>query len=163
MKTLIIYSSSRGATEKASRMIKENLIGEVHLLDLRKDIIPDLNLYETVIIGGSIHAGNFQSKGKKFLEKNRHLLSSKKLGLFLCCMFEGDKAKEQFENSFPLELRDKAVAKGLFGGEFIFSKMNFIEKQIIRKVSGFKEDTSTLKHGLIKDFADRINKAISAK
>ena len=137
-------------------MLKDYLEGEVKLVNLRNDKNIDITDFEAVIIGGSIHAGSMQGKVQKFIKKNQHLLINKKLGLFLCCMSEGEEAKKQFENAFPKEMKDISIAQGLFGGEFIFSEMNFIERQIIKKVSGVTEDASTFSEKAIKEFADNF-------
>lgn len=159
MKTAIVYASSHGTTEKAAQMLKESLIGEeVEQINLKKQPTPNIGEYETVIIGSSIHAGAMQGKVKKFLADNHKILLTKKIGLFLCCMYEGDEAMKQFERGYPEELRQAAIARGLFGGEFIFSKMNFIERKIIKKISGVTSDTSKLDYAAIKKFADEINK-----
>ncbi|KUO49819.1 MAG: flavodoxin [Desulfitibacter sp. BRH_c19] len=160
MNISIVYFSSRGTTEKAARILKEYLDGEVKLVNLRKSNELDITDFDAVIIGGSIHAGSMQGKVQKFIKNNQNLLISKKLGLFLCCMREGEEAKEQFENAFPKELKDIAIVQGLFGGEFIFSKMNFIERQIVKKVSGVTEDTSTFNENAIKDFANNFTELV---
>ena len=72
-------------------------------------------------------------------------------------MYEGEEAKKQFEKGYPEELRNAAIAHGLFGGEFLFSKMNFIERKIIKKISGVTSDVFKLDLDAIKKFADEIN------
>jgi len=66
MKTAVVFASSHGTTEKAAEMLKEKLQGEVELIDLKKNSNPDIEGYDAVIIGGSIHAGSFQGKVKRF-------------------------------------------------------------------------------------------------
>ncbi len=159
MTNLIVYCSSHGTTAKAAQLLGESLVGKVELVDLSKHNNPDLTPYEAVIIGGSIHAGMIQRKVKKFISMNHDTLLTKKMGFFLCCFRDGDEAKTQFETAFPADLRAKAVTDGLFGGEFIFSNMNFFEKQIIKKVTGVSSDQSTFDIASIKEFADRFNHA----
>lgn len=153
MKTAIIYASSHGTTEKAAQLLKENLVGEVERINLKKYPNPDMAEYDAVIIGSSIHAGSIQGKVKKFLGDNHNALLTKKIGLFLCCMHEGEEAQKQYEKGYPEELRQAAISHGLFGGEFIFSKMNFIERKIIKKISGVTSDVSKLDYDAIKRFA----------
>lgn len=160
MKILIVFVSSHGTTEKAAHMLCDLLEGDVEILDLNVNPYPDLTRYDGVIIGASIHGGLISRKEKKFISKNIGTLASKKIGLFLCCMREGEEAVEQFEHAFPKELRDKALTSGLFGGEFIFSKMNFLEKMIVKKVSGETDDVSKLDVELIKEFARQYNAEI---
>ncbi|MFD1637988.1 flavodoxin domain-containing protein [Evansella tamaricis] len=129
MKTLVVYCSSHGTTEKAARLLRSELNSETYLIDIKKEkLLSDINNYDAIIIGGSIHMGNIQGKIKQFIKKHHDVLLSKKLGLFLCCMHEGELAKEQFEKAFPESLRKVAVTTGLFGGELLLSNMNFLEK-----------------------------------
>jgi menaquinone-dependent protoporphyrinogen oxidase len=123
MKSLIVYCSSHGTTEKAVGILSENLEGEVFTLDLNKESLKmDLDNFDNIIIGGSIHAGNIQRKVKRFIQEYYFELLTKEIGLFLCCMLKGDHAVEQFNKSFPVELRKNATALGLFGGELFFQK-----------------------------------------
>lgn len=163
MKTLIIYCSSHGTTKKAVRHLTENLEGVVLSVDLKRDKQKlDLNNFDAVIIGGSIHVGMIQRKIKQFIEDHYDELLEKEIGLFLCCMEEGDRAIEQFNNAFPKELRKNSVAMGLFGGEFLFSKMNIFEKQIVKKITGTSTDQFHLDMVAIKEFAERFNSVIKA-
>lgn len=157
MKTLIVFSTSHGTTEKAAQLLQEQLKGEVELVNLKKCSNPNLASYHSIILGSSIYAGSVKSRVKQFLKQNQSLLMTKQLGLFLCCMYEGEKSKKQFETAYPKEIRDHAIAKGLFGGEFKVSNMNFIERQIVKKVAGVTSDVSNLKVDDIKGFAEIFN------
>jgi menaquinone-dependent protoporphyrinogen oxidase len=158
MKSLIVYCSSHGTTEKAVRLLSESLEGEVLAVDLKREKEKfDLGDFDTVIIGGSIHVGNIQRKIKQFIRNNLDTLLEKDVGLFLCCMHNGETAIEQFNNAFPQELRKNSTAMGLFGGEFLLSEMNFLEKQIVKKVSGATIDQSNLDYEAIKEFTNKIN------
>jgi menaquinone-dependent protoporphyrinogen oxidase len=158
MKSLIVYCSSHGTTEKAVHLLSENLEGEVFTVDLKREGLKmDLSNFEMVIIGGSIHAGSIQRKVKQFIKEFHAELLTKELGLFLCCMHEGEVAIEQFNNAFPIDLRKNSDAMGLFGGEFLVSKMNFLERQMVKKVSGVSADQSNLDLEAIKEFASKLN------
>lgn len=158
MKSLIVYCSSHGTTEKAVRFLSESLKGEVLAVDLKREKVKfDLGHFDTVIIGGSIHVGNIQRKIKQFIRNNLDTLLERDVGLFLCCMHDGETAIEQFNNVFPQELRKNSTAMGLFGGEFLLSEMNFLEKQIVKKVSGATVDQSNLDYEAIKAFASKLN------
>ncbi|MCM3764376.1 flavodoxin domain-containing protein [Neobacillus niacini] len=158
MKTLIVYCSSHGTTEKAAGIVAEHLEGEVLSIDLKRDKVDfNLNDYDTVIIGGSIHAGSIQRRIKQFIAKHHDELLEKDLGLFLCCMREGELAVEQFNQAFPQDLRKNSAALGLFGGEFLVSKMNFFERQVVKKVDGVVQDRSNLDMKTIMEFTNRIN------
>ena len=76
----------------------------------------------------------FLNTGTKKSKKRSDILKQKRLGLYLCCMEEGETAQKQFNEAYPVELRDHATALGLFGGAFNFEKMNAFERMIIKKV-----------------------------
>ncbi len=142
MKTLIAYSTRHGCTEKFVKELENVAAGEVDIINLKKSYNIDLNKYETVIIGGSIHAGSIQKEVKRFCSDNLDVLREKKVGLFICCMEQADKAAKQLREAFPSELLNHAEAAEIFGGEFNFEKMNFIERFIVKRVAGVDKSVS---------------------
>ena len=95
MKTLIIYQSRHGSAEKAAGILAEKLEGEVSVVNLKKEKKPDISGFESIIIGGSIHASHVQDGISKFCQKNKDMLLKRKLGLYLCCMEKGDTALDR--------------------------------------------------------------------
>lgn len=159
MKSLIVFCSTHGTTAKAAHILRKQIEGDVIVVNLeRTKLHSDMDLFDSVIIGGSIHGGSIQAKMKKFMKEHRDVLPRKNLGLFLCCMKEGLEANEQFDYVFPHVLREAAIVKGLFGGEVIFSKMNLFEKIIVKNVSHLKDDTSHLDLDAISEFARTFNR-----
>jgi len=156
MKTLIVYMSSHGCTERAAGLLGGKLPGETIQVNLKKDRVPHLGDFDAIIVGGSIHAGRIQGKVRKFCKKNMDRLLQKKLGLFICCMEQGESAKRQFEEAFPEELRNHASASGFFGGEFDFDKMNFFQRKIVKKVAGIEESVSRFNGEAVAAFAEKI-------
>jgi menaquinone-dependent protoporphyrinogen oxidase len=161
MKIIILYMSSHGCSEKVANTINERLDDhEVTLHNLKNKMLPHLNGYDVVIIGGSIHAGSIQSKIRSYCVKNEGLLLQKKLGLYLCCMEKGDVARKQFDEAYPANLRKAAIARGLMGGEFNFDKMNFFEKAIVKKVAKIDESISEIKFDIIDDFIHKLKESL---
>ncbi|HKI88303.1 MAG TPA: flavodoxin domain-containing protein [Draconibacterium sp.] len=158
MKTLIAYATTHGCTEKASNELKKHLDGEVVLVNLKKVSQPDLAFFERVIIGGSIHAGQVQKRVKEFCKKNLMELQNKELGLFICCMEEGETAQKQLMGAYPEELLQEAKSTAFFGGEFDFEKMNFIQKLIVKKVAHIRTSTSKVDHEAIHNFSKRMDR-----
>ncbi len=152
MRTLIAYATSHGSTEKAALALQQILGGPV-LVVLKRDQLPNMEGFDAVIVGGSIDAGRIQRQVKAFCRANLDTLRKKRLGLYICCMEEGEKAEKQFEQAYPQVLRSHATAKGFFGGEFTFSRMNFVERAIIRRISGSSQDVCRLNEQAIADFA----------
>jgi menaquinone-dependent protoporphyrinogen oxidase len=158
MSTLIVYATTHGCTEKAVQMLEQLLNDKVSLMNLKKRFHSDLSSFDTIIIGGSIHAGRIQGKVKRFYRKHLDTLKQKNLGLFLCCMEEGENAQKQFDEAFPAELRSHAAAAGFFGGAFNLDKMNFLQKAIIKKAAGIIESVEKIKDDNIHQFAAELNK-----
>ncbi len=158
MKTLIAYCSHHGCTEKTAIELKNYLDPDVELCNLKKDVIPDLMEFDRIVVGGSIHAGRIQKKVKDFCHSNLDLLLGKEVGLFICCMEEGEGARRELDQSFPEELLLMAKASAYFGGEFNFQKMNFFEKMVVRKVAHVEETTSRIDHSSIQKFSEKMDR-----
>jgi menaquinone-dependent protoporphyrinogen oxidase len=151
MKTLIVYQTMHGCTEKCVGKLKVGLSDEVDAVNLKQNKKVDPQNYDTVIIGGSIHAGRIQGGIKKFCAAHEETLLTKKLGLFICCM-EEEGAQKEFAANFSETLHNHAAAKGIFGGEFDFARMNFVAKAIVKKVSGVTESVSKISEDAIQKF-----------
>ena len=143
MNTLIVYASKNGSTEKAAKLLFEKLKGEKNIINIREDKNPGLENYETVILGGSIYAGNIQKELKNFVNNNLDLLLAKKIGLFLCCGMEKD-YKKQLKKAFPKELLVHSITDQYFGFEYNKNKMNLIEKALIKLVVKGKTNLSNI-------------------
>ncbi|HDQ44282.1 MAG TPA: flavodoxin [bacterium] len=155
MKTMIVYQSMHGCTEKCAAKLQAVLPGGADVVNLKETKKADPQQYDAVIIGGSIHAGRIQGGIKRFCAAHRETLLEKKLGLFLCCM-EEEQAQKQFDENFPEPLRKHAKAQGIFGGEFDFERMNFIARTIVKKVSGMTESVSKISEEAIRKFVEDL-------
>lgn len=152
MNTLIVYMTHHGTTRKVVERLVEGLgSANTTAVNLEKNHSPDLSDFQTIIIGGSIHMGQIQTGVKRFCEGYKDQLLTKQLGLFLCFM-NRDLGQEEFDNAYPEELRNHAKAHGLFGGELLFEKMNFIEKFIVKMVSKENGTRSELDYAAMDKF-----------
>ena len=154
MKTLIAYGTKYGCAEKRAKSLSEKLNGEVDLCNLKNGKAIELTEYDTVIIGGSIYAGQIRKEVKQFVSKNLKQLLGKKIGLFVCCMGV-DASAATISNVFPKELVDHATVKDGFGGEFDTAKMNFLEKTMVKVIA--KGNVPTAPVGDLDGFAQAIN------
>ncbi len=152
MSTIIIYMSLHGCAEKAALILREFAPEKVDLVNLSLQDPPELDNYDTVIIGGSIHMGTIQGKIAGFCNEHEWELLTKRLGLYLCHMHEGDEAVQQFNDSFSKPLRDHAVAKGLFGGEFNLDKMGHNEKMLVKTALGVDHSITNINVKAIEGF-----------
>jgi menaquinone-dependent protoporphyrinogen oxidase len=156
MKTLVAYATKYGCTERCAEILSEKLEEKADLCNLKKLKVPDLGQYDKVIVGGSVYAGKIRSETSQFCKKNLEVLKSKKIGLFICGMGEEEAAK-QINAAFPRELLNIAVAKGFFGGELVFNRMNSLERFIIKKIAKTDKDISKVLDENIDEFARQLN------
>lgn len=160
MKTIIIFDTKHGSTETVANIIAEKIKtrGEdVDIYNIDKTEVPNINDYNRIIIGGSIHAGNIQKSIKTFCEENKDTIMSKSLGLYICCM-QKEQSAEQFKNAFDITLREHSISNGIMGGEFLFEKMNFIERFFVKKIAKVKESISKLDYESINKFVENLFK-----
>ena len=121
MKTLIVYASKTGTTEKCAGIIGQNL-KDATIINLSARQNEDINKYDKIIIGTPIRI------------KNVEILKSKKVAYFICCGF-AENYKQYFEQNIPKELLEKAIIYDTFGGEMILEKQKGFDKFIVKMVS----------------------------
>jgi len=154
MKTAIVYDTSHGTTEKVANMIA-SFNSSIEIFNLKENKNINLDEFDQVIIGGSIHVGKIRRRVKEFCLKNLDKLLQKRVGLYLCAMNEPEYENE-LKLAFPEELRNHAVIKKVVGGEFLFDRMNFLERFIVKKISGINETTSKLDEKGIMQIVDEM-------
>lgn len=158
MNTLIVYATKYGCAEKCAMELSKEFDGNVEVINLKENKRIDLVEYENVIIGGSVYIGKIQKEVADFINQNLKELLNKSIGLFICGMQEGDELDKEIAANFPEDLLNKAKSVKYFGGEFIFKKMNFMEKAIVKKIVKVSSDKSDIKHENIKQFAIEMQK-----
>ena len=161
MKTMIIYMSTHGCTAHVVQELADKLSGQISFKNLKEDKAPDFRDYDRVIIGGSIHAGQLQNKVRKFCEDNMEGLKQKEIGLFICCMHEGEEAFQQLNKAFPEELHQSAKSEAILGGEYNFEKMTFLERFLVKKIAKVDHSVSKIDHEAIDLFAHKMEKTFS--
>ncbi|WP_160720115.1 flavodoxin domain-containing protein [Isachenkonia alkalipeptolytica] len=143
MKTLIAYRTKYGTTRKAAEKIAKRLPGEVDLLDLKEEKVSDVCIYDVILIGASVYGGNIQREVRSFFDQHREDLIVRPYGLFIAA---GNtlEVERNYRVYVGKTIYDYAKIKEHIGYSYDFSKMNFFEKTIIKKVSKITEDTENL-------------------
>jgi menaquinone-dependent protoporphyrinogen oxidase len=161
MKTAILYTSKYGTTEKVACAIADKLreTNEVTLFSLNKNTKPDISGFESVILGTPIYAGQASSKVKAFCKANESALLQKKIGLFVCGMYP-DKAnrEKELKEAYPETLRRKADATEFLGGAFIFERMNYFERLIIKQIAKTTTSVEQIDGRAMDAFIKKIDK-----
>lgn len=140
MKTLIAYSTTLGCTEQCASKLKDDLVDDVEMVRISRRRKFNLQDYEVIIVGGSIHEGMIQRSVHNFCEANLDILLKKQVGLFVCCMDPDADEQKLIQQAFPDKLVKHALASGFFGGELNIKKMNLLQKIMTRKAARLQKE-----------------------
>jgi menaquinone-dependent protoporphyrinogen oxidase len=154
MRIAIIYTSKHGTTEKVAGLIAEKLVGsQVSVFNLKGDKSPDISSFDGIILGTSVYAGQSSKLMQAFVKNQADTLAIKRIGLFVCGMEPNqEKRQQELEHTYPLLLRQHAVVKYFLGGEFLFEKMNFFERSIIKRIAKTDKNVSQIDEEAIRKF-----------
>lgn len=156
--TLIVYASRHGNVEKCAQELFDLLHGKVDICNLNeRESFPDASTYDSVIIGGSIYQEKIQETVSDFCNANLDILTKKRVGLFICCLYSDDKAKKELQEAFPPELLDTALISDYFGGEIDTNRLTFLEKIITNRMAKAGELVPLISHEKIRKFAEKMN------
>lgn len=142
MKTLIIYASKTGTTEKCAKKLSTQLkdCTAINIYTQNEDI----NKYDLIIVGSPIRIGMIDKKIKNFLLKNKEYLKLKKTAYFICCGFN-ENWKKYYEQNVPNDLLNNAIIYDTFGGEMDVKKQKGFDKFITKMVSKSIDENKEIK------------------
>lgn len=158
MKAIIVFRSKYGTTKKCAELIAEELKCDIDFLNLKSNRSVDIKEYDIVLIGSSIYASKIHNSVIKFIDNNKQELKNKKIGLYVCCKEEDEKALEYIKNNFPEWIVKKALVKAHLGHEINLEKMSFLNKVIVKTVAKVDRSYSDIKTENIENFISSINR-----
>ncbi|WNS45041.1 flavodoxin domain-containing protein [Paenibacillus sp. MMS20-IR301] len=156
-RTLIVYTSKYGCTEKAALLLKARLDG-AEAVNLKSAKVPALTSYDTVILGGSIYFGKIRKEMVQYTAKHEQELSTKRIGLFICAGMRGEQAEQELKQAYPESLNKIAVTRVNLGDEIYPEKLSFMDKWVVRMVRGKGMGAAG---GLSMDQLDRFARAMT--
>lgn len=156
MKTLVVYVSRQGCSEKSATLIQRALGDDCDIVDLeqRSDVSP--GDYDIVVIGGPIYYGRMHSAVSAFCQRHLATLLQRRVGLYICCMQGGETAQQELREAFPPELFEHAAARSIFGGEIHMERINFIERFIVRAVVRSEYSVTTFSQERVARFVRQL-------
>lgn len=153
MRTLIAYRTKYGTAAACARILLEKIGGDTVLADLAD--VRDVNVreYDVVLVGGSIYAGKVQRTVVSFCERNRPALLQRRVGIFLCCLYQGENALVQLQSAFPDWLLAHAFARALPGGEIHYDKLTLLDRLLVRGLQHPPGDLSRMNPPALDELA----------
>jgi menaquinone-dependent protoporphyrinogen oxidase len=156
MKTLVAYRTKYGTAAACARTLAEKIGGEIALADIADARDVNVREYEVVLVGGSIYAGKLQRGVVSFCERNRDALLHSRVGIFLCCLYQGEEAAIQMQSAFPDWLLAHAFAQVLPGGEVHYDRLTFLDRILVRSLPHPKGDISRLRPQALDELAAAV-------
>jgi len=92
MSTIIIYSGGSNTTAVSEYIAKKTSGKAVKVSQAGSE---DLSAYDTIVIGGRVHAGKLPKDLVNFVAEKKDVISSKNSAFFVCCMYNDDKGQSQ--------------------------------------------------------------------
>ncbi|TFG10721.1 nitric oxide synthase [Candidatus Thorarchaeota archaeon] len=141
------YGTTTGIVEEMAKVAREQNV-QVDISNLKEAQPPeDISVYDLVVIGSGIQAGQWTKEPLKFIENNIDALSNTKTALFVVCGDAGDPDRHEIAQEEYLHKTASSypglnpVATGLFGGVFDFSKYNRIVGFLVKRIVKSKQET----------------------
>jgi len=156
---LIIYATREGQTEKVANQVAAHLRAsqiETHVVDARDSSnveMIDLQAFDRLIFGASMHAGGLEKELVRFVNEHRGQIESKARNFFLVLLSAATKDPEMREKTLAdarKKLNDQIAVHfddvEMIAGALMYSRyslpVKWIMKRIARKAG---EDTDTSK------------------
>ncbi|WP_254524735.1 flavodoxin domain-containing protein [Natrinema caseinilyticum] len=143
---LIPYGTGEGQTATVADRIADVLDERGHdatAIDA-EELPPDLEVdgFDAVCIGASIHMGKHQSAVRDFVEANRDALASRPTAFFQLSMSSAvaDETRQAeaagYVDEFLEETGWHPDRIGLFGGALRYSKYGFLKRLLMKRIAG---------------------------
>lgn len=146
MKTIILYATHDGQTEKIARFIAEKMTEHVSVQSITESV--DLDCFDRVIIGASIRYGHFDRELYKFIQKQTALLNQKPSAFFgvnLTARKEGKDTPETnvYVRKFLQRIHWQPMNVAVFAGALLYPRYTWFDRimiQFIMRLTGGETD-----------------------
>ncbi len=135
MRTLIVYATKYGTTERCAKLLAEAFHCSVDLANLSKREQPDLHDYNLIVVGSPIYEDRLHPKVQHFCKKNKQILLAGRFACFVCQTKTSSAAQQSYLNNYDAELLQHALTKANFGGEVNWEKLTLADRVLYGKES----------------------------
>jgi len=129
---------------------------DAQIHDLAEGSLPDLDDFDTVVVGANAFRFKLNKRATRFVKKNLDLLLKKPLYLFICSGSDNDGARKLFTASYPAASIKHASALENFGGRLVSTDEPWLVRKMLTRMGIKDYDTLTLNH--ITEWAKLISK-----
>jgi menaquinone-dependent protoporphyrinogen oxidase len=140
MKVLIPYGTTEGLTARISDYVADVIRGhghEANAVDIKGSGATELDGYDAVIVGASIHMGKHEDYVLDFVRENHDALERLSSAFFSVSMAAHDNMEEAegYIEEFVRETGWHPAKVGLFGGALLYTHYGFIKRHIMKKIA----------------------------
>ncbi|WP_373777244.1 menaquinone-dependent protoporphyrinogen IX dehydrogenase [Glaesserella sp.] len=175
MKTLILYLTRDGQTQKIAEKLAQDLTGEAEVLSLRENIeisVEKLAEYDLIVIGASIRYGHFDPCLEPFITKHYPLLNQKKSAFFSVNLTARKSNRNTPETNvytrkLLARIQWQPTLVEVIAGALLYPRYKWFDRVMIRfimKITGGETDTSKeveyTDWQQVKIFAQRLQKIV---
>ncbi len=141
MKSVILFETKTGTSRKCVEIIQNNNnISEVYKVS---SFTGDLKNYKNIILVSPIYMGQINKQIVKHIQSGNQNMQLVLVGT------NTKPYNETIHNTFDKSTLERIKITHV-GGAYNFDKLNFLQKFIIKKMTGISETTDLLKYDVLK-------------
>jgi menaquinone-dependent protoporphyrinogen oxidase len=138
-KILIAYGTTEGQTARIADQLADVMRShglEAEAVDLKQSTDVQLDGYDAVIVGGSVHMGKHQKEVADFVRKNRRALERLPAAFFSVSLAaHGDMANaEAYVTNFEQQTGWHPTKVGLFSGALLYRQYGFLKRYMMKRI-----------------------------
>jgi menaquinone-dependent protoporphyrinogen oxidase len=161
VKTLIAYRSRYGCTRRYAELLADRLGGrpgggQLTVADLGRERRLSPAGFELVLLGSPVYAGAVPAGVTRFCERHRAALLGRPVGLFICCLYEGERARAQLDAAYPEWLSLHAFGRWALGGEIRPEALGFFDRLLVRAMGRSLGGISRFRAGDLEPILDGL-------
>ena len=144
LRVLVAYASRAGSTAEVADAVGKKLADGGTMVDVKPvEKVQSLDGYSAVVLGSAVRRGEPLSEMTGFIRKHKDELKKIPVAYFIVCLMvkENTPENQAIANSYLDGLRREVspVDTAVFAGKMDYSRINFIEKLVIKYIKSMPE------------------------
>jgi menaquinone-dependent protoporphyrinogen oxidase len=155
MKALVVFDTRHGNTRQLAQKLAKALGEGAETFELGTQGRAAIDKYDAIVLGGPVYAKSWSRRAAAFARDNLDALKEKRFAAF-SSGYDIGAGSGILKAALPPELSNAAVALSGLGGAFVMSRMNAIERFILKTVAKVASDSSSVDEKAILDLASNV-------